>query len=430
MKWCRVKAFFISGLKTTFRDRASIFWVFIWPIILVFMTAYVFIPPSVGQPLTLDMGVVNYDHSEAPFNGTAFIEVLKIIEYNGTKLFNVRVYEDEDLLLGDLTKGELDVGIVIPSGFGNNLTFSQAKLKVYVSGGNVYSIQVNRAMVSEFLRRFSIEAGLRKVEMSLRYMNMSYVPSKIPTQGPWGDIGFLKFIRNYMLGLVEPINVTIVEKVPEALATRPAIIGWYIIGALGMMMLYTGFVIGSTAIVEEKERGSLDRILSTPVKESEMLAGRSLAGLIVLLLSSLAIVITGVYAIGAKIDWNPLSVTDWLVPLNLIMIGLMTIGIGYMLSLLARTSRGASSMGTTLGLILSFTAGVWFPKEWMPAPMRVLADMFPITWALDTIRDIVVFNIGLGEALTGTVRNVIATAAIFAVGVIAYKKTLRKYAEL
>jgi len=429
MKWCRVKAFLISGLKTTFRDRASIFWVFLWPIILVLMTAYVFIPPSVGRPLTLDTGVISYDHSETPFNGTTFIEVLRAVEYNGTKLFNVKTYENESLLMDDLVKGKLDVGIIIPEEFGKNITFSQARLKVYVSGSNIYSIQVNKAIISEYLREFSIRTGLKKVEISLRYMNTSYIPSNLTVQGPWGNNSFLEFIHSYMLGLVEPINVTIIEKTPEALSTRPAIIGWYVIGALGMMMLYTGFVIGATAVVEEKERGSLDRILSTPTREAEMLMGKTLAGLVILLLSSAAIVFTGVFVIGAKIEWNPLNITDWLVPLNLTLTGLMTIGIGFMLSLIAKTSRGASSMATTLGLLLSFTAGVWFPKEWMPVPVRKLADLFPVTWALDTIRDIVVYNAGLMESSINTVKNLAVTIVILVLGIIAYKKTLRRYAE-
>lgn len=72
----------------------SLFWIFIWPIILTLMVAYVFIPPSAGQPVTLDLGVVNLDHSESPFNGTIFIDVLKEIEYNGTKLFNVEIYDN------------------------------------------------------------------------------------------------------------------------------------------------------------------------------------------------------------------------------------------------------------------------------------------------------------------------------------------------
>ena len=429
MKWYRIKAFIVSGVKTTFREKSAIFWIFIWPIILVLMTAYVFIPPSAGQPVTLDLGVVNNDHSKAPFNGTAFIDVLEKIEYNGTKLFNVKIYDNETKLVDDLRKGRLDAGIVIPDGFGENITYTQARLTIYVSGGSIYSIQVNRAVMSEFLHFFSINVGLKKIEMTMKYMNMSYVPANMTTQGPWGNKSFIEFLKEYFKGLVLPVNATIIEETPEALSYRPAIVGWYVLGALGMMMLYSGFLVGAVAVVEEKERGSLERILSTPASETDMLMGKTVAGLVVLTLSSIAIIVTGVFVAGAKITWNPFEITDWLVPLNLILIGLMTIGIGFILSLLSKTSRGASGIATTIGLLLAFTAGIWFPKEWMPGPMRFLADIFPVTWALDTIRDIIVYNIGFNEAIVGTIRNIVVTTLIFMAGIMAYKKVIRKYVE-
>ncbi len=434
MKWCRIKAFIVSGIKTTFREKSSIFWVFVWPIILTFMVAYVFIPPSVGQPVTLDLGVVNLDHSESPFNGTAFIDVLKDIEYNGTKLFNVKLYDNETKLVDDLRKGRLGAGIVIPDGFGENITFAQAKLVVYVSGGDIYSIQVNRAVLSEFLHAFSVNVGLKKIEMTMKYMNMSYtnmsyVPANMTAQVPWSNKSLIEFLEDYFKGLVLPVNSTIIEETPEALSDRPSIVGWFVLGALGMMMLYSGFLVGAVAVVEEKERGSLERILSTPATETDMLIGKTISGLIVLTLSSIAIIITGVFVAGAKITWNPLEITDWLVPLNLLLIGLMTIGIGLVLSLLSKTSSGASSMATILGLFFAFTAGIWFPREWMPGPMRILADIFPVTWALDTIRDIVIYNIEFNEAMVNTIRSIIVTIIIFAAGIMAYKKAVRKYIE-
>jgi hypothetical protein len=43
----------------------------------------------------------------------------------------------------------------------------------------------------------------------------------------------------------------------RALSGRPAMIGWYIIGAIGMIMLYSGISAGAMAVVVEREWGSL-----------------------------------------------------------------------------------------------------------------------------------------------------------------------------
>ncbi len=131
MKWKRIKAFIIRDLKITFRDKAIIFWMIVWPIIWIFMLAYVFIPPSIGEPMTLDLGVVNHDTSATAFNGSTFIIVLNESKYKDVKMFNVKIYSNESALKYDLKKGKLDLGIVIPDKFGENITFGQAKFRIH-----------------------------------------------------------------------------------------------------------------------------------------------------------------------------------------------------------------------------------------------------------------------------------------------------------
>ena len=89
MRWSAIKAFAVKELKTTLRSREQLFWIVFWPMILVLMTGYIFIPPSVDQPKTLKIGVVNYDNrSTAPFNGSYFVQILDEVEYKGVKLWS------------------------------------------------------------------------------------------------------------------------------------------------------------------------------------------------------------------------------------------------------------------------------------------------------------------------------------------------------
>ena len=79
--------------------------------------------------------------------------------------------------------------------------------------------------------------------------------------------------------------------------------------------------------------------------------------------------------------------------------------------------------------MLAFTAGIWFPKWWMPEWMQVLAEVFPGTWAIDAARSILVYEVGLMKVIGKVLETLLATAAIYLLGVLAYKKTLRRYAE-
>ncbi len=436
MRWRRIKAFIIRDLKAVFREKATLFWVILWPIIWIFMVAYVFLPTGIGEPVTLNLGVVNLDKSDAPFNGSMFIEIMNETEYKGVKLFNIKLYDNEDLLKTDLRKGRLDVGMVIPDGFGYNISYGMARIKIYIGADSPYTSQINHGIISGFMEGFRQRFTEYRINYTLTIIGnytmgnwTSYIPENVSTPWTIQNISFLEFLRQYFMGLANPVNASYEEVKPEALRNRSTIIGWYSIGAIGMMFLYTGFSIGALMVVEEKERGTLRRILASPATESDLLVGKTLSGILLLGISALIAIIVAVALCGAKILWNPFNPVHWLVVPLMIATSLMTIGIGILLSLVAKTSRGASGLATALGLMLAFTAGIWFPKEWLPGWMTLLAEYFPVTWGIDAIRNILVFNLSLDELAPDLVKVLVATIVLYLLGVIAYKKTIRKYVE-
>lgn len=149
-----------------------------------------------------------------------------------------------------------------------------------------------------------------------------------------------EFVRNCSLGIVMPINTTFIEVKPRLFMSRSAIIGWYTIGALGMSMLYNGLSMGSLMVVEERDRGTLKRLLASPMTATEMLIGKTLAGLTLLGVTSLIEMIAGYILCGAEIIWNPTKLEYWLIPLLLATVALFTIGLGSLLSLAIKSTRG------------------------------------------------------------------------------------------
>ncbi|OYT67519.1 MAG: hypothetical protein B6U65_03165 [Candidatus Wolframiiraptor sp. EX4484-121] len=352
MMWNAIKAFIVKELKLTFRSKASIFWIIAWPAIWLLMTAYVFVPPAAGQPMTLKVGVVNYDvGSTSPFNGTILVQILNESQYKGAKLFQVKVYENETLMLEDIRKGRLDGGFMIPKGFGENIIFGQARLKVYIGARSLQSAQIAESILRGFIQDLNNGISMRKVNETLRYIEI--------------------YSKKYM-----PKNLTI----PVAAATS-----------------------------------------------TDMLVGKTLSGLITLGIMSAIMIALGVYLCGAKIIWNPVNPAHWLAIILLILVSIMVIGVGMILSLIARTTESASNLSVVLGLMFAFIGGIWFPKSWLPAWMRILADIFPATWAIDGMRSALVYGATAAE-LMPTFLKVLAAAIIsYLVGIFAYKKTLRRY---
>jgi len=411
-----IKAFVVKDLKELSRDKTAVFWMIVWPLLWLVLTAYVFIPPENYTPKTMKIGVVNYDvDSEYQLNGSLLIDVLERAEYEGVKLFNVLVYKNETLMLDEIKREKIDAGIIIPEGFGENLTFNQANLEIYVSAMNIQSFQINSFMLDAFLDEFSVKISNEKISWMLKFIPEDNVD--------------LEIIEKFLRGIAKPINPAFSKISPEKLISRESWIGWYTIGALGMTMLYSGLNIGSVALMEEKQKRCLPKILASPITPSELIAGKVLFGVTALSIISVIIVIFGVGVCGARIYWDPLRIKYWIIPLVLLILALMVLGLGSLLSLVTKSAKGASNLSTSLGLLLAFLTGVWFPKDWFPRWMQILAEYSPATWAIEAIRKVMVFEADLAEVAPQILATSLVTFVVLAAGVIIYRKSLKKYLE-
>lgn len=427
MKVRQIYAFVVRDIKVFLSDKTALFWLIAWPLIWILLTAYIFVPPTTGRlPIRLTVGVVNYDIDGIDSADMKFIEILSNVTYEGIRIFDVKLYSNESQLVRDLKQSRLDIGIVIPVNFSTDLMARAARLKVLVGAKDVYSASINYGIINGFLNEFSRRIGLAKADTALTYFEKSLEhidQAALPfnTSAPWLS-GFAEYVRS----IAAPLNVVYEEVKPEAFTRRENILGWYTIGAIGMMFLYSGFSYGASAIYREKGYGSLRRIVASPITPFTLIVALILSNIVILLVSALLLLLAGIYIAGANILFNPANPVHWLAPLLLVVAAYMSLGVGLTLSLFAKTSYGAGSLGTALGLFLAFTAGIWFPRSWMPQWLQVLADYFPITWVMDTIRNIMVYNMDLDGIWMDLVKIAFALIVIIILNVWVYKVRLKK----
>lgn len=417
----QVYAFVAREFKLLISDKVALFWVIVWPIFWILMVAYVFAPPEASSPVRITVGVVNYDIQSEGFNFTSmdFIEIMDNITYNSRKLFDVRMYESEEKLVEDLKKGRLDAGLIIPANFTMELHIGTAQLEIMIGARDPYSASITQNVLSNFIGEFSRRTGIIKVNMTMTFIEQVYKDNP----------ELVELIRKYMYGLVSPVEVSFKEVKPEALATREKTLGWFVIGAIGMTFLTTGLSEGASTIYREKTIGSLKRILVAPISPTILIISLALGVIVILLFTALAVIIGGLLIARAHIEFNPLDPLHLLTVVLFVAGAYMSFGMGLILSLLARTYRSAGSLGVILGLLASFTTGVWFPKTWMPEPIRFIADCSPFTWVIDTIRGILIFEETFADISATLIKIAMAIIAIMLLDVLVYKYKLRKVLE-
>jgi len=413
-----------ADFKSMIREKMAVFWAIVWPALWVVLVAFIFIPPEVGSGLTFVIGITNYDKGYNSISlGATLVDVLR----NFTD-FKVVLYNSSEDLLADLEKARLDIGVVIPENFTIETLSGTGKLYVYISGSDPQRIQINRGFAQGFFYQFAREVALEKAKVYTKYFIMysgNYTNMIIPGL----NMSMVDVVNRSLVGLANPMDIVFEEKTPKALSDRPAMIGWYTIGAIGMVMLYSGISAGAMAVVVERESGRLDRMIASGVKAFDLLVGKTISEGLILAISSIIVILMG-WALNARIIWSPLNPRDWLVPLNLLLAYLMSMSIGFILSLATRSSRSAGTLGTVIGLLLTFTTGVWIPKSFLPQPIRAFADVFPVTWALDMVRMIMIYNVDTANLILTQIQVLATTTALIVVGIVAYRKTISRYVEV
>jgi len=152
---------------------------------------------------------------------------------------------------------------------------------------NLYTGQINYAIINSFLQYYNERTALIKINYTIQNIPENItIPYNTSIPGYRLDVSLRDFLEKYLIGIAKPVNISIEEIKPEALTNRSTILGWYTFGAIGMMYLYSGFSIGALIIVEEREKKTLKRILSTPITAFDLLIDRTLSGILTLMIST------------------------------------------------------------------------------------------------------------------------------------------------
>jgi ABC-2 type transport system permease protein len=171
------------------------------------------------------------------------------------------------------------------------------------------------------------------------------------------------------------------------------------------------FVIGLAALVvlpgtlaQYRERRILKRLLATPAAPGMLLAAQWVAHLLLALLGTAVVVLTG--AIGFDLA-APASVANvaaaWI-------LGASSLGaIGLLIGALVPTSRSATLVGLTVFFPMVFVSGAMVPRELTSGAMRTIGDLTPMAPVVSTIR-----AAWSGDDLSATTLAIMAIVTVLA----------------
>ena len=383
-------------IKLVYRERQLLFWTIIFPLIYLSVIVAVFGNPG-GSNVSFSVAIQDLDNSTL---SRALIDAMRSSGMYRVAYVNSSL---EEAMRG----GGYDVGLVIPRGFGENLTKAKQTYVTIVYVSNLQSSEVARNSLESFIDRF----GSIYVERIIERVG-GYIP--------------VEALR-YMIFMTKPINVSYTEVKRGYISTPGGIKTYYVISTIGFMILYSGLFTSIGSIVEARRSGVLQLILSSPIKGYRIFIARILAGLVSILITSIAIILLGV-ALGA--DLYRIPAYTWISIALLLLVGAVgTMGLGFIIAPFIRTPEAATAIANMIAFPTMFLGGIAIPKFLLPESIQIFAETYPLSRIVDSIRNIAVYDWDIGQAIQYSAPAIAISIAVLIVGWILYRRALEKALE-
>ncbi len=216
-------------------------------------------------------------------------------------------------------------------------------------------------------------------------------------------------------------------RVPASLDLRPTVLynpsleatRNFVPGLIGLILQLVTVILTSSTIVRERERGTFEQLIVTPVSRWELLLGKLAPYLVVSFWNTGVILVLGYLVFGVEVIG---SITLLMFLSAIFLTG--SLGLGLLISAVSSTSAQAMQASLFTALPAFILSGFIFPTDSMPPLMRALGYLLPLTYFLRIIRGIAMKGIGFMQLLDAIVPLTVLSVGIFLLSLTRFRKTL------
>ena len=351
----------LANLRRMFRVRTNIFFVFVFPMVLILVLGATF-----GGSSSPRLGVVTT--GSGPLGAT----LLRQLEQ--TPHLRVVTVSDPSALLTQVERGNLEAGVVIPPGYDAAVRAGQNATLRYLARPDQSSQQLGETVRGAVARQAALLGAAR----------FAVAQHAAPGFGA---------------GLSEATRIS--PAVPAVSVTQTTAgttlfsrtLGQFDEGAWTelLLFLFLTAMTGSVALIETRRLGLSRRMLATPTSPATVITGETLGRVLISCVQALVIILGSALLFG--VNWGqPAGVAA-----VVIVFALVAAGAGVFVGTLFRNEQQATGISLLLGLGLGALGGCMVPLEVFTPTMRRIAHITPQAWGNDAFAKLV----GHGASITG-----------------------------
>ena len=356
------------------RDPRTLVITFAIPVVQLFLLGYAANTDVRNVPLA----VFDQSHSAA---GRRLLDAYRAADY--FKL--TYVVDSEDELRALIDTGDARAGLIIPSTYGQQISGGQPVQIAFVLDGS------DPTVAATALSAATLIGESHSINLLVERLNQRGQPEVFQSQ----------------------VNVrTQVWYNPDLESA------YFMVPALiGMILQMQATMLTSIAIVRERERGTIEQLIVTPLRAWELVVGKLIPYVIIAFFNTLEVLVIGTL-------WFDVPVRGSL-SLLLALSGLFlvpSLGIGLVISTGAKTQHEAMMLSFFTMMPSIFLSGFLYPLAAMPKVLQWISTVIPLRYYLIIVRSLVLKGVGIEAVLDETLA--LAVFGVITMGVAALR--LRK----
>jgi drug efflux transport system permease protein len=373
----RFRALIRKEITHMLRDPRTLVFIFFMPVLQLVLLGFV----NNSDFTNISTAIANQDNSSASRS------LLDAFNSTGYFSFNYSVNSEAEVnkLIGG---GNAKVGIVIPPDYGRQVQAGQSASVLVLIDGSDPTV-ANAALSAAQLAGQAHGTTIRSQALALKG---SAAGAATP-----------------------PVDVrTRVLYNPDLLSSYNLIPG-----LIAIILFQTGTALTALAIVRERERGTIEQLIVTPIRSWELVVAKSIPYIIVSFADTFLILLVATVLFRVPIRGSLL--------LLLAMTGLYlvpTLGYGLVVSTMAQTQQQAQLMIMPLMMPAFMLSGYIFPTASLPIVLQFVGDLLPTTYFIYVMRAVVIKGVGLDLIMPQTIVLGVFGLAMLALAAWRFRKSL------
>lgn len=367
----RLLAIIIKEFRHIQRDPRSLAVMFLIPVVQLILMGYA----ATTDVKYLAIGVVDYDRTP---ESRALLDA-----YRASNYFVLAAYlPDVDALRFEVDRGRLRGGIIIPAGYGRQLEKTGRATIAFIVDGSDPTIARTAFSAAQSVGQ------AQSVDLLRERLHID------PKSQPGIDVRARVWYN------------------PEMRSQD-----FMIPGLIGVVLTYITTLMTAMAIVREREWGTMEQLVVTPIRPLELVVGKVIPYIVIAFWDLLEILIIGVWWFDVPVRGS----VPLLLELSALYL-LTSLSLGLLISTIAQTQQEAMFLSYFIMLPSLFLGGFFFPIDAMPPFLQFLSNFVPLKYVLIIVRGVILKGVGIPELQESVVALVVFSTVLLLLATARFRK--------